>query len=338
MNKIKNFFVNFISLLIPKYHNVVKYKYALFFYRKFGHNKKEVYDKLNKKYCNSFFKIFDTLKFKISDNKTNNNLVFVENTVFVYWNTGLDSMPKIVKMCYENLVKTTTLNVVLIDSQNIKRYSTIPEKIYSLVEKKIISYTLFSDLLRINLLSIHKNCIWLDATCFLYKDFPKDIFSNKFLSVYPGKNKSIFHDIPKFYYAPDIKFGQSYFLVGEKNIFFKFYQLLLNYLLQESKFRRKLRPYYLAYFVFEYLYETDSEVADAVNSRRVNNDLVETIEGKLDFIYKDCDNSKYFDDITFIYKLSYKMEFHEFVNGQLTNFGYLLHSKGIYDFDKNLNL
>lgn len=333
MNKINKFFANVISLLIPKYHSVARYKFALFFYEKFGHNKKEVYDKLNKKYCDSFFKIFKTLKFERSDDKTNKNLVSVENAVFVYWNTGLNSMPKIVKMCYENLVKTTTLNVVLIDSHNIKRYSTIPEKIYSLVDKKIISYTLFSDLLRINLLSIHKNCIWLDATCFLYKDFPKDIFSNKFLTVYPGKNKSIFFDIPRFYYAPDLKIGQSYFLFGEKNIFFKFYQLLLNYLLQESKFRRKLRPYYLTYYVFEYLYETDSEVTEAVDSRRDNNDLVETIEGKLNCIYKDCESNKYFDDITFIYKLSYKMEFHEFVDGQLTNFGYLLHSKGIYDFD-----
>ena len=334
LNKINKFFANVISLLIPKYHSVAKYKFALFFYGKFGHNKKEVYDKLNKKYCDSFFKIFDALKFKKSDDKTNKNLVSVENTVFVYWNTGHDSMPKIVKMCYENLVKTTTLNVVLIDSQNIKRYSTIPEKIYSLVNKKIISYTLFSDLLRINLLSIHKNCIWLDATCFLYKDFPKDIFSYKFLTVYPGENKSLFDNIPKFYYAPDLKFQQSYFLNGSDNkIFLKMYNLLINYLFQENMFRRALRPYYLLYYIFEFLYQTDEQVYEAAIRRVINNDFAERIEGNLNSIYSDKDEFIYFNNNTYLYKLSYKAKFQEYSKGELTNFGFLLHSKGIYNYD-----
>lgn len=332
--KIIKVLIHIVALFTPKYCSIAKYKFLLSFYTKFGNNKKTIYDKLNKKYCESYFKIFSGLKTDLYHNDINTSIPVLENTIFVYWSKGFDSMPKLVKICYKNLLKTTRFKVLLLDSSNICKYSTIPEEIFLLLSKGKIEYTLFSEILRTNLLSIHKNCIWLDATCFLYKDFPDDIFSYKFLTVYPGENKSLFDNIPKFFYAPDLKFQQSYFLTGSDNkIFLKMYNLLINYLLQENMFRRSLRPYYLLYYTFEFLYQTDEQVYEAAIKRVINNDFAERIEGNLNSIYRDKDEIIYFNDETYLYKLSYKVKFQEYSKGELTNFGFLLHSKGIYNYD-----
>ena len=316
-----------LNILNPKYTLIIFNKIRFFLYYKFGNNKKLTYEKLNTRLCKSFYKYF-----KINDNFyniDNTSIIPLSNVVFLFWYDGLDSMPKLVKTCYYNLLKTTRYKVILIDKNNIKMYSNISNDIYNLVKNNIISMTLFSDILRLNLLSIH-NAIWLDSTCFLYRDFPKDIFNTKFLTIYPPKNKSIFDNIPKFYYAPDLHLQQSYFLVGtDKYIFKKWYNLLTTYILNETTTLRHFRPYYLMYFIFEYLYSTDEKIRLDANNREINNDLVETIEGHNDSTYVDSDFNKYFNNTTFLYKLSYKMKFEPYIDGVLTPYGKLLQLKGM---------
>lgn len=62
------------------------------------------------------------------------------------------------------------------------------------------------------------------------------------------------------------------------------------------------------YFVFGFLYTYDANVRSLDNSRKINNCLVEQIEGNANKIYIESEKNKYFDETTFIYKLSYKVD------------------------------
>ena len=115
-----------------------------------------------------------------------------------------------------------------------------------------------------------------------------------------------------------------------QNLFKKWYSLLVSYLINgETKFLRSIRPYYITYFIFEYLYETDEKIKEVADSRTVNNRYVERIEGHNKEIYYETDFARYFDNSTFIYKLSYKMNLPTSIDGQLTPLGKLLELKGV---------
>lgn len=316
-----------VNIFNPNYTIMIWRNLKLFLYNHLGKNNKKTYDKLNEDYCKSYFKYFDKTNYSLSINS--DGISKLSNVVFVFWYDGLETMPKIAKLCYKNLLKTTKYKVILLDKNNLNKYSNISPTIYKLLDTGKIGLTLFSDILRLNLLSIH-DAIWLDSTCFLYKDFPEDIFDKEFVTIYPENGESIFDNIPKFYFAPDLHLQQSYFLAGKnKNLFINAYNLICSYLINETKTLFAFRPYYITYFAFEYLYCTNSNIKLVANARTVNNRFVERIEGHLNEIYKDNEYTTYFDDSTYLYKLSYKFNFKTKVDNQLTPFGKLLELKGI---------
>lgn len=64
-------------------------------------------------------------------------------------------MPEIVKMCYRTQVKYAESNntkIILLSKDNICDYINIPQVILDKVERKIITLTHFSDIIRIYLL------------------------------------------------------------------------------------------------------------------------------------------------------------------------------------------
>lgn len=329
-HKVKMFFLYFVFTFVPKYHRISFNRLLLSLYTKFGSNKKCTFDKLNKAYCESFYDIFSNLNVNNFLTESNSDIMRLEKCVFFYWNDGINSMPKIVRLCYKNLLSTTKFSVVLITFENCKKYSNMPDFVYNWVKENKISKTTFSELLRMNLLSTHNNCIWVDSTCFLLKDFPNWIFDYDFLTIYPNDGCSIFDGIPRFNWAPDLKLQQSYFLVGKnKDIFKQIYNFYISYLQSENKVLEVLRPYYLMYFIFEYLYNTDKNFSIIVDKRESNNTYCERIEGYLNEKYINENYGKYFNSDTFLYKLSYKVEFICFKDNFMTNFGKLIELKNI---------
>ncbi len=330
LHKIKMLFLYVCFLFNPMYHNISFNRLILSFYTKFGLNKKEVFTKLNKRYCQSFYKFFSKIKIDDFLEMNKQDVEIMNNCVFFYRNDGQNTMPKIVRMCYENLKKTTKFPVIFVDFDSCRKYAYIPEFIYTMLKDNKISRTNFSEILRMNLLSIHNDCIWVDATCFLFRDFPDWIFECDFLTIYPDKGNSIFDGISRFNWAPDLKLQQSYFLAGkDKLIFKKIYNFYISYLKSENKYLAFLRPYYLMYFIFEYLYNSDMYIYNVANKRRKNNTYCERIEGFFNEIYTDKDFNKYFNSDTFLYKLSYKVDFRYYKEGNLTNFGKLLELKNV---------
>lgn len=292
-------------------------------------NDQAIYKKLNMKLCEGLYPAFKDVKIKNYFNAS--GVKKLSNVVFVYWHTGEDTMPKIVKECYERLKKTTRFEVILITSNNIKQYSTINDDIYNLYLKGDLSIQMFSDILRINLLSIHE-AIWVDATLFLKEDFPIDIFKYDFISPYAGKDKSLFDNKPNLFYIPDLSLSQIYFMAGtNKNIFITWYNFLVSYYLNEPKIIKNVRPYFINYYAFEYLLNYNDNFKPLLSHRNISNINVESINGFYNEIYTDK-LAYIFEGDTYILKLSNKTNYNKTINGKLTVYGEFCRR---YNFDQD---
>ena len=60
--------------------------------------------------------------------------------------------------------------MILLDENNLKEYVQIDEMVYQKKNKGIIGMALFSDIIRLSLLSAYGG-IWCDATLFLIRTF-----------------------------------------------------------------------------------------------------------------------------------------------------------------------
>ena len=102
--------------------------------------------------------------------------------VWCCWWQGIEQMPEIVRMCHERLKQVlpedkAELHIITLD--NYKDYVDIPAHILEKFEKKIITMTTMSDVLRFALLGKYGG-YWLDATVFFTGDIPEEFFSGNF--------------------------------------------------------------------------------------------------------------------------------------------------------------
>ena len=102
--------------------------------------------------------------------------------VWCCWWQGVEQMPQIVRMCHERLKQVlpedkAELHIITLD--NYRDYVEIPSHILEKFEKKIITMTTMSDVLRFALLGKYGG-YWLDATVFFTDDIPEEFFSGKF--------------------------------------------------------------------------------------------------------------------------------------------------------------
>ena len=95
-------------------------------------------------------------------------------------------MPDICQICYHSLLKhSNSATVKLISKDNLSDYIIIPDVIKTKVDRGIISFTNFSDIVRCMLLAKYGG-LWVDATLFFTQDIPDKWFDFPFFSI---KNK-----------------------------------------------------------------------------------------------------------------------------------------------------
>lgn len=92
--------------------------------------------------------------------------------VWVFWYQGIDSAPILVKKCIESIKKTfNDKEVIILTKDNYEKYIEFPEYIMKKFKNGNISFTHFSDLLRISLLAEYGG-IWCDATLYFTGSVP----------------------------------------------------------------------------------------------------------------------------------------------------------------------
>lgn len=92
--------------------------------------------------------------------------------IWQYWDSGIENAPDIVRACMASVEKYSDgIERVILNETNIKDYVEIPDYIYKLKERGIISSAHFSDILRTFLLYEHGGC-WIDATVLMTAPLP----------------------------------------------------------------------------------------------------------------------------------------------------------------------
>lgn len=100
--------------------------------------------------------------------------------IWMYWNSGIDNAPPIVKHCYESIKANTDRPLILLTGDNYKQYVTLPDYIESKHEAGLIGEAHFSDILRIELLAKYGGT-WIDATVLCVdRNIPAFFFDSEF--------------------------------------------------------------------------------------------------------------------------------------------------------------
>ncbi|GHV40973.1 polysaccharide biosynthesis protein [Spirochaetia bacterium] len=246
--------------------------------------------------------------------------------IWVYWGQGEDSMPALVRICYNSILKNSNGHTVhLITDDNYKEYTTIPEYILKKKEKKIISITHFSDILRMCLLYEHGG-LWLDATVLLTRPLPTIPPLSCSLGFYTPKDNGL---------ATNALSGADNWIVRENRwMTFCIYMNKGNLLADAVKklffeYWRKEKKF-IEYFLFDYLiviaYDCIPEIRIMVDSVPENNPGVHDLQLLLKL--KNVYNEALFNELcsnTYFHKLTYKGDFKEYTpGGKITYYGYLL--------------
>lgn len=99
----------------------------------------------------------------------------IEKNIFVFWWTGFENAPEIVKECYRSLERNySDCRIIQITKDTFRAYTDIHQTILEDFKKGKISVQTFSDILRFNLLK-NNGGMWVDATIFFSKKY--DLFS-----------------------------------------------------------------------------------------------------------------------------------------------------------------
>lgn len=104
---------------------------------------------------------------------------YPSNKVWIFWYQGIDKAPKLIQKCIESIKNTfKDKEVIILTKDNYKQYVEFPEYINKKFANGTISYTHFSDLLRIELLAKYGGT-WCDATVFCTGKIPEYITDAK---------------------------------------------------------------------------------------------------------------------------------------------------------------
>ena len=101
------------------------------------------------------------------------------NRVFFCWLQGIDNAPNLVKACYHSLiVNLSDKEIVIIDNSVVDDWIDIPEDLKCKYRKGIIPNAMYSDLIRLELLTNYGGS-WIDSTVLCTnRNYPRHILED----------------------------------------------------------------------------------------------------------------------------------------------------------------
>ena len=154
------------------------------------------------------------------------------NNIWICWLQGMEEAPDIVKCCYKSVCQQfPDKNIQIIDSQNLFDYVTLPDYVIKKWEQGLISNTLFSDFIRLSVLTQFGG-LWLDATVYVTGQLPNYIKKSAFF-IYQSNEYDI------------TKVGESWFI--KANAHNRILQTTLDLLKEYWKKENKIRDYFLMF-------------------------------------------------------------------------------------------
>ena len=214
--------------------------------------------------------------------------------IWQYWHQGIENAPLLMQKCIES-VKThhPDCDVRVLSFDTINDYVKIPQKYYDLLEQKKIPIAIFSDILRLYLLTTYGGT-WVDATLYLTDRIPQKIFDSEFFVLQKNPKTDAFGDKMSCYFIRADK--NSYFAHLTRNTLEKYWEE---------------NDYLIHYFIFEHVVSMLSEVND--ETKKLWNEMYYMNTDKLGLLrkklYSDFDRNEYSEikKEAFLHKLSYKI-------------------------------
>jgi len=237
-----------------------------------------------------------------------------EYPIWVFWYQGVEQMPKLVKACYTQLQKNNPNEVKLVHSKNIGSYIDIPDYIFSKLDKGIITYTHFSDIVRVSLL-VKYGGLWVDATCWTNAKIPQKIGE---MILYSSKTNGI-SNLPLWSNSRWCGWGIG--TCVKKNVLFLF---IRDFLYEYWKTEDFLIDYLVIDFLIDLAYREIPSIKQEIDALPENN------IGRNDLWFlmnKPFDENKYKELISdnWLFKLSYKsVLLKKTVTGESTFYGKLV--------------
>lgn len=231
-------------------------------------------------------------------NPKTNEKIAQNGMIFLFWWQGLNDAPILIKECVSVIRQNAGKHdVIIIDKDNWRQYTYIPDYILKKMEAGTINFTLFSDILRCCLLYEYGG-IWIDPTCYLTKEFDDEIYDKYFYSIKHGDAWE--HPICKGFWATFfIAAGKHNSLIGfMKDMFFEYWKT-------ESVF-----VVYLSLDLFlSIAYDTLPYAKEMIDNVPMNNehrdDLRKLLIKNKGIGFDELMNQV--DSETYIHKLTYKM-------------------------------
>lgn len=176
-----------------------------------------------------------------------------DNVIWVCWFQGEENMPPLVKQCYKLLLQNSNGHeVILLTSENIRKFVEIPKDIYEKVGSGKMLLAHFSDILRMCLLSKYGG-LWVDATYWITK--PIDIDGCPFYTL-KQEDKEAIHISRTLWSCNCIGTGSNYYV-------FEFVRdCLLTFYLGNSS----MKEYFLFDYIFWIAYNSFPDFKDIIDS------------------------------------------------------------------------
>lgn len=235
-----------------------------------------------------------------------------EGPIWVCWWQGEEQMPDIVRMCYDSLKRNAPSDrpIVLLHSENFREYADIPEYIIDKFEKKVMSITHFSDILRMTLLAKHGG-LWIDASVFLSDKMPSRVFEKPYFT---GTSPAYPDSIAQSKYTVFLlaAAAEAPWIVLARDVLYEYWKkswVLLDYMLVN----------YILTLGLKSIPELQMQIQECV----YDTPHMTAIQDNRNVICTPDQYKKMVSECSF-FKLSYKLDFKEFdENGNLTYYGML---------------
>ena len=236
----------------------------------------------------------------------------LRNKIWICWWQGLDEAPEIVKLCVDSIRRNAgKYEIILITDKNYKDYVAFPDYVEEKRKNGIISRTIYSDLLRVNLLSKYGG-IWIDSTFFCTKPC-FDTYMQ--LPLWSIKRPDYLHCSVAGGYFANYSFGCSY---DNRWIFQVIFDLLCSYWKENDI----LIDYLLTDYVIVLAQQHDKQIADAFSRIQPNNKWCDELYKVLGRPF-DSDRWRLICKDTCLFKLTWKQDFAKRVGNKETFYGKL---------------
>ncbi|MCL2066579.1 MAG: capsular polysaccharide synthesis protein [Treponema sp.] len=234
----------------------------------------------------------------------------IPKQIWICWWDGIDSMPPIVRACYNSVLRNTgDFCITVISKFNYNEFISIPGYILEKVNSGIMTITHFSNIIRMSLLGKYGG-LWLDATILVTG---KIDFEN--LSFFTIRGDFGGEDVPKRRWTGNC-------IGGASNI------ILFNFIREFLFEYWKKHDIMIDYFLYDYsitlAYISVPEIKEIIDGVKKSNKNYMFLQ---DYLEKEF-NRQLFDDSvsnTVFHKLSWKNSYPDYdSSNKLTLFGYLL--------------